>query len=104
MTNLVDIPMCKKALCINALNTVDFTDETVYDEPCMFRADKSPGVGGIYTVWLGNIANVIFKPLCHIFSQSLLCNVVQHEWMLSNATSMFNKGKKLRLVVTDQSV
>ena len=96
--------MCKKAVCINALNTVDFTDETVYDEPCKFWADKSPGVGGIYTVGLGNLANVIFKPLCHIFRQSLLCNVVQHEWMLVNATPMFNKGKKLRLGVKDQSV
>ena len=28
--NFVDIPMCIKASYINALNTVDFTEETMY--------------------------------------------------------------------------
>ena len=42
--NLVDIPMYNKSYHRNALNTVDFTEETVYDQPCKLRADKSPGV------------------------------------------------------------
>ena len=42
--NLVDIPMYNKASYKNALNTVDFTEEAVYDKLCKLRADKSPGV------------------------------------------------------------
>ena len=57
---------------INVLNTVYFTEETVYDKLCMFRADKSPGVDGIYPVVLKNLENAIFKPLSYIFSQSLM--------------------------------
>ena len=45
--NLVDIPMYNTASNKNALNTVDFTEETVYDKLCKLRADKSPGVDGI---------------------------------------------------------
>ena len=33
--NLVDMPMYNKASYMNALNTVDFTEETVYDTPCL---------------------------------------------------------------------
>ena len=36
--------MCNKASYINTFNTVDFTDETVYDKLCKLRADKSPGI------------------------------------------------------------
>ena len=41
-----------------------------------------------------NLANVIFKPLSHIFYQSLLCNIVPHDWKLVNATPLFKKGPK----------
>ena len=70
--NLVDISMYNKASYINALNTVYFTEETMYDKLCKLRANKSPGVYGIYIVVLKNLANVIFKPLSHMFKQSLL--------------------------------
>ena len=46
--NLVDITMYNKASCKNALNTVDFTEETVYDKLCKLRADKSAGVDRIF--------------------------------------------------------
>ena len=92
--NLVDIPMYNKASYKNTLNTVDFTEETVYDKVCKFRADKSTGVDGIYPVVLKNLANVILKPLSHIFYQSLLCNIVPHDWKLANATPLFKKGPK----------
>ena len=65
---LVDIPMYNKASYINALNTVDFTEETVYDKLCKLSADKSPGVDGTYPVVLKNLANVISKPLSRIFA------------------------------------
>ena len=68
--NLVDIPMYNKASYRNALNTVDFTEETVYDKLCRLRADKSPGVDGIYPVVFRNLANVIFKPLSHILTKA----------------------------------
>ena len=45
--NLVNIPMCNKAYYVNALNSVDFTEETVYDKLCKLSADISPGVDGI---------------------------------------------------------
>ena len=48
--NLVDIPMYNKASYESALDTVDFTEETVYDKLCKHRADKSPGVDGRYPV------------------------------------------------------
>ena len=92
--NLVDIPMYNKASYINALNTVDFTEETVYDKLCKLRADKSPGADGIYPVVLQNLAKVIFKPLSHIFSPSLLYNIVPHDWKLANVTPLFKKGPK----------
>ena len=92
--NLVDIPMYNKASYKNALNTVDFTEETVYDKLCKPRADKFPGVDGICPVVLKNLANVIFKPLSHIFGQSLLCNIVPHDWKLANVTPLFKKGPK----------
>ena len=92
--NLVDIPMCNKVSYKNALNTVDFTEEIVYYELCKLRADKSPGVDGIYPVVLRNLANVIFKSLNNIFSQSLLCNIVPHDWKLANVTHLFKKGPK----------
>ena len=71
--------MYNKASHENALNTVEFTEETVYDKPCKLRADKSPGVDGIYPVVLKSLENVTFKPLSHIFSQSLLCNIVLYD-------------------------
>ena len=92
--NLVDIPMCNKASYINASNTVDLTEETVYDELCKLRANKSPGVDEIYPVVSKNLANVISKRLSHIFSQSLLCNAVPHDWKLANVTPLFKKGQK----------
>ena len=45
--NLVDMPMCNRSSYINALNTVDFNEETVYDKLCKLRADQSD-VDGIY--------------------------------------------------------
>ena len=69
--NLLDIPMYNKASYINALNIVDFADETVYDTLCKLRVDKSPGVDGIIPVVQKNLPNVISKPLSHIFNQSL---------------------------------
>ena len=51
-----------------------------------------------------NHANVISKPLCHIFNQNLLCNVLPHDWKLANVTPLFKNGLKIRLVVTDLSV
>ena len=48
--NLMGKPMYNKASNINALNTVDFTEETVHDKLCKLRADKSPGVDGIHPV------------------------------------------------------
>ena len=99
--NLVDMPMYNKASYKNALNTVDFTEETVYDQLCKLRTDKSPGVDGIYPVVLKSLANVIFKSLSHIFNQSLLCNIVPHDWKLANVTPLV---LKIRLVVTDLSV
>ena len=92
--NLVDIPMYNKASYINALNTVYFNEETVYDKLCKLRADNSPGVDGVYPVVLQNLANVISNPLTHISNQSLLCNVVPHDWKLANATPLFKKGPK----------
>ena len=44
----MNIPMYNKASHKNALNTVDFIEETVYDKLCKLRADKSPGVDGIF--------------------------------------------------------
>ena len=70
--NVVDIPMYNKAFYVSALNTIYFTEETVYDKLCKLRVDKSPGVDGMYPVVLKNLANVISKPLSHIFSQSLM--------------------------------
>ena len=49
------IPMYNKASYKNALNTVDLTEETVYDKLCKLSADKSPGVDGIYQVVLKNL-------------------------------------------------
>ena len=92
--NLVDIPMYNKVSYKNALNTVDFTEETVYDKLCKLRADKSPVVDGIYPVVWKNLANVILKPFSHIFSQSLLCNIVPYDWKLANVTPLFKKGPK----------
>ena len=46
----MDIPMYNKASYISALNAVYFTEEIVYDKLCKIRADKSPGVDGIYPV------------------------------------------------------
>ena len=86
--NLVDIPMYNTASNKNALNIGDFTEETVYDKLCKLRADKSPGEDGIYQVVSKNLANVIFKPLSHIFYQSLLCNIVPHDWKLANVTPL----------------
>ena len=86
--------MHNKESNMNALNTVDFTEETVYHKLCKLRADKSPGVDGIYPVELRNLASVIFKPLSHVFSQSLLCNIVPHDWKLANATPLLKKGPK----------
>ena len=57
-------------------------------------ASKSPGVDGIYPVVLKNHANGISKPLSNILSQSLLCNVVPHDWKLANVTPLFKKGPK----------
>ena len=101
--NLVDKPMYNKTSYINALNTVDCTEETVHDKLCKLRADKSPGVDGIYPVVLKNLVNVISKPLSHIFNQSLLCNVVPHYWMLANVAPS-RKVLIIRLVATDLSV
>ena len=92
--NLVDIPMYNKASYINALNTVVITEETMHDELCNLRADKSPGVDGVYPVAIKNLANVISKPLSHIFNQSLSCNVVPHDWKLANVTPLIKKGPK----------
>ena len=92
--NLVDIPMFNKASYKNALNTVDFTEETVYDKLCKLKANKSPGVDGIYPVVPKILANVISKPLSHIFNQSLLYNIVPHDWKLANVTPLFKKGPK----------
>ena len=64
------------------------------DKHCKLRADKSPGVAGIYPGVLKNLANVIFKPLSHICNQSLSCNIVQHDWKLANFTPLFKKGTK----------
>ena len=74
----MDITMYNKASYINALNTVDFTDETVYDKLCKLSDHKSPGVDGTYPVVLENLASVISKPLNNIFYKSLLCNVMPH--------------------------
>ena len=98
---LVDMPMYNKA---SYINTVDFTEETMYDKLCKLRADKSPGIDEIYPVVLKNVANVISKPLSLIFCHSLLCNVVPHDWKLANVTPLFKKGPKIRLLVTDLSV
>ena len=54
--NLVGIPMCDRTSYANALNTVDFTEEKMYDNHCKLRADKSPGVDGIYPVVLKSLA------------------------------------------------
>ena len=102
--NFVDMPMYNKASYKNALNTDDFIEETVYDKHCKLRSDKSPGVDGIYPVVLKNLANVIFKRLSHIFSQSLLCNVVLHDWKLANLTPLFKIGPKNSLLLIDLSV
>ena len=64
--------MCNKASYINALNTVDFTEETVYDKLCELRADKSLGDDGIYSVVLKNLATVISKQLSNIFTKASL--------------------------------
>ena len=90
----MDIPKYNKASYINALNTVDFNEETVHDILCKLRANKPPGVDGIYPAVLKNLANVILRPLSHIFIQSLLCNVVPHDWKLANVTPLFKKGHK----------
>ena len=42
--------MCNNASYTNASNTVNFTEETVNYKRCKFRANKSPGVDGIYSV------------------------------------------------------
>ena len=79
LENFVDIPMYNKASYKNALNTVDFTEETVYDKLCRLRADKSPGVDGIYPVVLRNLANVMSIPLSHILtkvSYAMLYNMI----------------------------
>ena len=101
--NLVDIPMYNKASYKNALSTVDFTEETVYDKLCKLRADKSPGVDGIYPVVLKNLVIVIFKLLTQIFSHSRLCNIVPHDWKLANVTPLFKKGPKNK-ASSDRSV
>ena len=56
--------MCTKTSYLNAFDTVDFTEETVYfiyfyDNLRQLRADKSPGVDGIYPVVLKSLANFI---------------------------------------------
>ena len=67
----------------------------MYDKHYKLRADKFPSVDGMYQVAAKNFANVIFEPLSHIFSQSLLCNIVPHDWKLANVTPQFNKGLKI---------
>ena len=71
--------MYNKESYVNVINTVDFTEETVHDKLCKVGADKSPGVDGIHPVMSRNLEVVISNPLSHIFSQSLLCNVVPHD-------------------------
>ena len=71
--------MCNKASYINALYTVDFTEKTLHDKHSKPRSDKYLGVDGIYQVVLKNHANVISKPLSHIFNQTLLRNIVPHD-------------------------
>ena len=71
--------MYNKASYANAINTVDFTQETVYDKLCKLWAKKSPCVDGIYSVVLKNLANVITTSLSYIFIQSLICNAVPHD-------------------------
>ena len=77
--NLQYIPMCDRASHVNALKN-DFTDETKHGELSRLRAGKTPGVDGAHAVVFKNHANVISKPLNHIFTQGLICNVVPHDW------------------------
>ena len=53
-------------------------------------AVKFPAVDEKYTVVVKNLANVIFKPLNHIFYQSLL----PHDFILANVTPLLKKGPK----------
>ena len=51
--------MCNIASYVNASNTVYFPEETVYDKLHRLRAEKFPGVDGIYPVVLKIPANSI---------------------------------------------
>ena len=79
---------------INSLNTVDFTEETVYDKLCKLKGGKSPGVDRIYPVVLKKSCKCYFQTIESHFSQSLLCNVVPHDWKSANVTPLFKDGPR----------
>ena len=88
--NLVDIPMCERASYVNALNTVDFTDETVCDKLCKLRADKS-GLDGIHAVVKINIRKCYLQL---ISIQRLLCNIVPHDWKCYTSVQEKSQNKR----------
>ncbi|KFM07207.1 hypothetical protein AS27_05698, partial [Aptenodytes forsteri] len=69
-------------------------EEAVNDLLRHLDAHKSMGPDGIHLRVLGELAEVLAKPLSIIYQQSWLTGEVPDDWRLANVTPIYKKGRK----------
>jgi hypothetical protein len=78
----------------SVLEYIDVTDDKVKSFLLKLNTSKSPGPDGLHPRVLKELAEIINKPLCVIYQQSLTEGVLPSEWKSANISPIFKKGSK----------
>jgi hypothetical protein len=66
----------------------------VRDMLLRLKVDKSPGMDGLHPRFLKELADELAIPLCLIFNQSLVNNIVPDDWKKARVSAIYKKGDK----------
>jgi len=89
-----NIPILEKIIIKHAFTELIITEADVLKQLNDLNEDKSPGPDGINPKLIKNISNEIYKPIAHIFQQSLKTMNLPTDWKEAQISAIYKKGKK----------
>jgi hypothetical protein len=91
--NLTNVPTLSVE-GIEVLETIEMTDEKVYEALKKLKPNKTGGVDGLNSTFIIGVAEAIVEPLRIIYTKTLSSGVVPIDWKNANVTAIFKKGSK----------
>ena len=76
------------------LDNITVTEDKVKQKLLKLRADKAPGPDSVHPYVLKQMADILCKPLAHIYNKSLSTQQLPNVWKTGNISAIFKKGDK----------